>query len=229
MAKKGNSIADRLREWKEVLEDIKECRPEWLPDLFRTSAQAARNRAAEYFKLDPTDKTDSERLLYILSDVAFPKARAGRPKRSDQWGVDRLAELGRRWREVDRTCPEISDVKAAREIKKLYPKDYQSADVVRPRLPDARLIVGARGRGGAKQLEGTNGKKGTKELLNELGEAIENRHRLICIWLNEIGGQSRARRREALKKIPLMKSPITKALAALREIQADLTAKLPVK
>ena len=60
-----------LREWKETLEDIKELRPEWLPSMFGSDVQSARNRAAEYFKLDPTDKTDLERLLYILSDVVF--------------------------------------------------------------------------------------------------------------------------------------------------------------
>jgi hypothetical protein len=232
MAKGPKSISDRLREWKELLEDVRECRPEWMQSVFGSGAKqgSAVPKAANYFKLDLTKKDDTDLLLRILAQVAFPER--GREKGSKQWGVDRLTKLGRHWREVERMCAGISDIEAAKKIQKQHPKDYQSPDVIRLRLPDARLMIGAYVRGNAKKLEEASGKKGPKDLelaLKELGEAVDNRNRLSIIWINELLGKSRTRRREALKKIPLINCSFKGVLTTLREIETDLRSKLPVK
>ena len=45
-------------------------------------------KAAEYFRLDPKNPTERERLLYKLADVVFgPDGKRGRPKGSNtSWG-----------------------------------------------------------------------------------------------------------------------------------------------
>lgn len=143
---KAETNADRLKFWKELLEDATECDPELLPDLFYDGTNAKRFtallRAAEYFKLDLSSKADSDRLLHILAEVTF--ASAGRKKGALRWGVKQLNELGAHWQEIERERPGISDSKAAREIHERYPKQYQSPASIRPRLPDARILIGAR-------------------------------------------------------------------------------------
>jgi hypothetical protein len=225
--KKGNTISTRLKSWRELLEDIKECRPEWLTSEFGSGAKPSPEvlKAAKYFNLDLTKKDDSALLLRIMAEVVFPPR--GRQKGNKQWGVDRLVTLGKQWLEIQRVEPGISDEEAARKISNQYHGQYQSKDTIRPRLPDARLMIGWNGRKPDKVLSDPNSKKGQNEVyaaLGELHEVIENHNRLICIWLDELRGSSRARRREALKKIPVMLSKGQKALGTARKARISLQA-----
>jgi hypothetical protein len=213
---KGNSNADRLREAKEILEDIRECHPEWLTPRFRadTNPSPAVSKAAQYFNLDLTKKDDADLLLNILAGVVFPER--GRDKGNKHWGVDRLVKLGKQWLEIARSSPGISDYDAAEKIKKQYPGQYQSEDTIRQRLPDARLLIQP-----SKDLGGKNNKTSSNRFqaqLARLDELSENYHRLTCIWLEEVRGSSRPRRREAMRKI----SKIQKSLGTMREVTASL-------
>jgi hypothetical protein len=138
MAKQVRSTAARLREWREFLEDFTECHAEGLPGLFGEEPSPAVMKAASYFNLDMTNQIDSDRLLHILADVAFPPT--GRQSGSKFWGWERLCLLGAHWREV--AGPGVSNSEAAKRIKKRYPDKYQSAGAIRPHIPDARILAG---------------------------------------------------------------------------------------
>jgi hypothetical protein len=133
MAKKGKSVSDRLGIWRAILEDVTESNPQFLSDFFYDGTATKRSpallKAAAYFKLDLSSEIDTYRLLHILAEVAFPSK--GRKQGSMRWGIGRLKELGAHWREIERTNPGISDSKAAKEIKRRYPKLYQSGAVQR--------------------------------------------------------------------------------------------------
>ena len=118
MAKKGNSITERLEGLRDLLEDVTECWPEQLPSVFPSDNGVKHSRAllraADYFKLDLTKETDTDLLLKILAEVVFPSR--GRQVGTAGWGVERLRQLGAHWRDLDRENPGISDT--ARRQKK---------------------------------------------------------------------------------------------------------------
>jgi hypothetical protein len=138
MAKKKSPNAKKFLEFRDFLEDLREFCPEHIP-AWREQVVAMPSppllKAANELKLDLADPL----LLHILGKIVFPPR--GRTKGSNRWRGLRLQQLGEHWREVEQANPGISDSKAAKEIKKRYPKLYQSADTIRPRLPDARLAA----------------------------------------------------------------------------------------
>jgi ElaB/YqjD/DUF883 family membrane-anchored ribosome-binding protein len=164
MAKKG--YADRLRGWKEDIAETMQWCPEQLNDSFGRDSGANHSRAvlraATYFNLDVTKKADSGLLLQVLAEVVFPNR--GRQSGTAAWSVHRLAALAAHWRELEQANPGISDNEAAKEIKKRYPKQYQSADAIRVRLPEARVMIGV---GKSVPLDGL-------QILHKLG-SLKNR------------------------------------------------------
>lgn len=146
-------------------------------------------------------------LLGILADVVFPGS--GRPKRSKQWGIARLTKLGTHWREVERASPGISDSKAAKEIKKRYPKLYQSVVVIRPHLPDAKLMSAA-GRNliAERMRKNLPNSSRTRNALDDLITAVTIAGRLEKLWLGDLLGLSRENRRKLLKQLPSFRAEI---------------------
>ena len=206
---KGNSIADRLEEIKTFYEDVRECSPDlwshFCGDPKKRSAAVL--KAANYFNLDLASEAESALLLGILADVVFPGS--GRPKRSKQWGIARLTKLGTHWREVERASPGISDSKAAKEIKKRYPKLYQSVVVIRPHLPDAKLMSAA-GRNliAERMRKNLPNSSRTRNALDDLITAVTIAGRLEKLWLGDLLGLSRENRRKLLKQLPSFRAEI---------------------
>jgi hypothetical protein len=207
MAKQVRSTAARIREWREFLEDFTECHPEGLPGLFGEKPSPAVMKAASYFNLDLTNQIDSDRLLHILADVAFPPT--GRQTGSKFWGFERLRMLGAHWREVGGA--EISDSEAAKKIKTRYPDQYQSASAIRPHLPDARTIAGD---------DIPEGKTFKEEVLR-LGSRIQRLMRHMELLYTDLENLPRYKRREALKKF-------TEHMNRIESLASNLTA-LPDK
>ena len=203
---KADTNADKLKFWKELLEDATECDPELLPDLFYDGTNAKRFtallRAAEYFKLDLSRKGDSHQLLHILAEVTF--SSAGRKKGALRWGVKQLNELGAHWQEIERERPGISDSKAAKEIRERYPKQYQSPASIRPRLPDARILIGAR----RPSLNENTLKAKVLQLKNSYRRLL--RHAEILI--EDFDNLPRANKRAVMKSVPELVSRIEKSL-----------------
>jgi hypothetical protein len=102
----------------------------------------ALEKAAKYFEtLDLTDPEDRDELLHILAEVLFGRDVAGRPTGQKQWTEKKLARLGRLEIEIKQKYPKLKgDSKIAKIIVTEH-KEFQSADVVRRRLPDARRLL----------------------------------------------------------------------------------------
>jgi hypothetical protein len=220
---KGNSIADRLEEIKTFYEDVRECSPDLWPHFCGDPKKrsAAVLKAANYFNLDLTSEAESALLLQILAGVVFPGS--GRPKRSKQWGIARLTKLGTHWREVERASPGISDSKAAKEIKKRYPKLYQSDVVIRPRLPDAKLMSAA-GRNLIAETMKKNLLKSSRpqNTLDDLATVVDINGRLQKMWLGDLLGLSRENRRKFLKQLPSNMALLAEIRAEIRDIAQEL-------
>ena len=220
---KGNSIADRLEEIKTFYEDVRECSPDpgriFVAILKKRSAAVL--KAADDFNLDLASEAYLALLLGILAGVVFPGSR--RPKRSKQWGIARLTKLGTHWREVELASPGISDSKAAKEIKKRYPKLYQSDVVIRPHLPDAKLMSAA-----GRNLIAETMKKNLLEssrlrnTLDDLATAVAIDVRLQKTWLGDLLGLSRENRRKFLKQLPSNMTLLAEIEAKIRNITQEL-------
>jgi hypothetical protein len=201
-AKRGNSIVDRLKAWKEFYEDLNECRPELLPDFLYDRHEengkcAALERATAYFKLDP--KADAQVLLVILANVVFPAT--GRERGRMSWGIERLKRLGAHYDEVALANPGgISDNWAAKEIKKRHPKQYATADAIRSHLMDARLM--------------TRSRRDTPEqraIKDRIGNEI-----YLRLMLHTLRDLPRAKRRVFLRGLPLRFDKIKSAESELK-------------
>ena len=216
MAKRGKSVGDRLEFIRDFYEDVRECCPELMPFFYREPAKksAALLKAADYFKIELDNKTQSAWLLRNLAEVVFPEK--GREKGSKYWGFERLSQLSVHWIEVD--GPQISDSEAARKIKKRYPKQYQSADAIRPQLNDARLMSRLGRDFIAKSVKPPKDASDWTIALNDLGASNEILGRYLRIMLSDLKAMSRKNRRDFLKKYPSMMGAIDNAKTSLRAI-----------
>jgi hypothetical protein len=203
-AKRGNSIVDRLKAWKEFYEDLKECRPELLPNFLYDPDEkhekcAALERATAYFKLDP--KADAQVLLLILANVVFPAT--GRERGRMSWSIERLKRLGAHYDEVALSNPGgISHNWAAKEIKKRYPKQYASADAIRSHLMDARMLTPSR-RDTPEQ----------RAIKDAIGNGI-----YLQLMLHTLRDLPRAKRRAFLRGLPLRFDKIKSAESELKRL-----------
>jgi hypothetical protein len=94
--------------------------------------------AAEVFGVDLSDDQQRELLLFALAELSFGKSKAGRKRDSKAWTDQKFTELALLDEEF--RYAQISDTKIANEIFKKH-KEFHSAEVIRRRLPEARLIV----------------------------------------------------------------------------------------
>src|SRR5262245_32409905 len=111
MAKKDDTVAKRLKQWKADVRKWKEA------GTWETHQRhiTALSKAREYFGLDVRQEED--RLLYILADVVFGSGRPGRPQGSKKWSKIRLLQLANDRLEIKRDFSELKDSQAAPEIK----------------------------------------------------------------------------------------------------------------
>lgn len=216
MAKRGNSVSDRLKATKLFYEDVRECSPELIPELWATPDRrtASLLRAAAYFKLDLSDAIQSALLLRILADVAFPET--GRQKGTKHWSIERLAALGGHWFEVQRTNPDISDNRAAKEIQKRYPKIYHSDQAIRAHLPNAKIAFGP-----AQNFAHEKAKTPLEAL--EITTNISSRYARLV--LEDLLSVTRERRRVLLKWYQRWRSAMEQARQGLRAEVERLEAK----
>jgi hypothetical protein len=206
-----NSVGKRAESIKDLLADVRA----YCPEILRPSIElmSAVNRAAKYFNLDMNKREESDLLLGILAVLVFPNV--GRKKGSAQWNSLRLSQLGGHWREIERANPGISDSKAAVQIKKRYPKHYQSADSIRPRLPDARLMIGV-------------GKASEEDPHAMVKEAVRSVDLLLVDWEN-FEEWPKEKRKVFLKKFPSLYSRLNKFIDTLnryKDICKEEAAKL---
>jgi hypothetical protein len=122
---------------------------EWLTDqeldefLNKIRKAPELSEAFGYFGLNPTVSGHREILLILLATEIFRNRNVGRTKGSRggrRWNEPRLLELAEHYGAVVRDHPKLSDVKAAREIRRRFKKVYRDTtdEVVRQRLPEAR-------------------------------------------------------------------------------------------
>ena len=181
---KGPTVSQELKSLKVLLEDFRECQPEFLPSTFATDRPEV-IRAAEYFGLDLAKKDDAQYLLSILAQATFPgKGTRGRKKASKKWTEEHFLNLGLDLREVETENPGISDSEAAEKIVQRNPK-YQSAGAIRSRLPAARAALNV-------SLIDFKGKP-SDEMLSHALELW------LPIWLEHADKMPREERREFLK------------------------------
>jgi hypothetical protein len=128
MAKKSSTRAGRLDRWRIRLKASGLGTVNGLPRVTRALCSAA-----EFFGLaDPTTNEATRRiLLLVLADVVF--GQRGRPPGSKKWDSHRLWALLLHRIEVEEDLPGLGDVRAAAEIKKRHPQEYQhtSAEMIR--------------------------------------------------------------------------------------------------
>lgn len=92
--------------------------------------------AAQYFGLDLSDTHHRLLLFYILADVIFGKKHFSRG-RNKEWDDKELLRLGRAYDSIKRQNPGYKDRKIAQLIHSQH-KGFQSAEMIRQRLPKAR-------------------------------------------------------------------------------------------
>jgi hypothetical protein len=100
------------------------------------------SEAAEFFGLDLKSDTERGALLGILAAVVFNKPKKGRPSQHKRkWDTSTLIQLAVDCNNVKANTPEISDKKAAAEIKNRNPARYKhnSAEMIRQQLKSARI------------------------------------------------------------------------------------------
>jgi len=209
MAKKGISVAERLKETKDFYEDAREVCPDLMPIFYGdpTRKSPALLKAADYFRIDLSSAVETAFLLRTLAAVAFPER--GRSKGTKHWNIDRLKTLGEHWFEVEQAVPGVSDSKAAKAIWKKYPKQYQSDEAIRPNLPDARMVFVP-----ARELVD---KKIKKTPIEDLEGSWEVAQRFVHLVIESLEGSSRAKRRIHLKWLANWFSKINKAREGLRD------------
>jgi hypothetical protein len=210
MAKRRRSIADRLKTWREFLEDVTECYPEGLSVLFEEKRSAAVLEAARYFNLDLTNQLDADRLLHILADVVFPGT--GRQQGDKHWGIERLTALGAHFLEVRGRHLILSDSKAAEEIKERYPKLYQSAAAIRPHLYDGAFLYFTINKIGRKIKEWETTPPTRKERLFTKREI----DRFLDLIIDDFEKLPREKRREIFKKLSRIVAVRRSVIDALR-------------
>jgi hypothetical protein len=94
--------------------------------------------AARVFELDLSDDQQRERLLHLLAEMVFGKAKRGRRKDSKSWTGRKLIELA--LLDEDYCYDKISDAKIAKLIFAEH-KEFHSAETIRRRLPEARTML----------------------------------------------------------------------------------------
>jgi hypothetical protein len=75
-------------------------------------------------------------IVCFCSTPLFGKERSGRPRGSKK--SEKLLRLGRAYDVIKQKNPEYKDTKIARLIYGQYKKEFQSAEMIRQQLPDAR-------------------------------------------------------------------------------------------
>jgi hypothetical protein len=101
----------------------------------KLSEPASVAKAAEFLGLDA--KHSRELLLFILAEALFGKDKAGRKPFSHKWGTTQLERLGLDALEYR----DMSDAEAADVLFAKCNGKYQSAEVIRRMLPEARWAV----------------------------------------------------------------------------------------
>jgi hypothetical protein len=93
--------------------------------------------AAQYFGLDLSNAYQRLLLFYNLADVIFGREHSGRPCGNKNWDSKKLLRLGKAYDVIKRRNPGYKDRKIAQIIHSQH-KGFQSAEMIRQRLPKAR-------------------------------------------------------------------------------------------
>jgi hypothetical protein len=148
MPKKRDRVEDRLAHWRAAISRWRS-EPLIIDDrsMFEICCEmmampsSPLSDAAKFFDLDLDNETQRGALLGILASIVFSKPKSGRPRASKgKWDVLALIQLAVDYNNVKADAPEVSDKKAAAEIKKRYPVRYKhdSSEMIRQNLRPAR-------------------------------------------------------------------------------------------
>jgi hypothetical protein len=145
-----NETAKRLAYWRELLDSIRsELTPKSAKRKFESLSRQRTpylDKAANYFDLKVSRRTDAAILVRILASVIFDSREKNRPAGSKKWDEVRLFQLFIHHKLIEREKPSISDSRAAEEIKNRFPGHYQRDEpaTIRQRILAARALANKR-------------------------------------------------------------------------------------
>lgn len=172
----ADGIKDRLVRQREWFDDYRELLPaaefKAKYSAWANSAGPALKRAGDYFGLDPSIQLDATVLLRVLAHAVFGEIKKGRKKGTNNWSSAKYLRLGGQFEELKKAHPSIRDNKAAEKICDSYRGEYASAELVRRRLPRARLLFHRTGGAPEKPNGGVKGLS-VQGMVRRIEEEIE--------------------------------------------------------